>query len=418
VYTNRREAYRAVPRPNLGFSDHISILLVPTHHPVIKNNKPTERTITVWPNGAVSMLQDCFERTAWQVFREAATGRNGVDLEEYASSVCGYISKCVNDVTTTKKITMYPNQKPWLNGAVRSLLKARDSAFRSGDKVALRAARRELVDGIRNAKATYALRIQDHFYTNDPRSMWRGIKSITGYKGKDAECPLDPSLPDELNAFYARFDLSNSSKSTKLTIPPGETSISVSAEEVRTMLRRINPRKAAGPDNIPGRVLKECAQELTGVLTDIFNLSLSLATVPVCLKTSIIVPVPKKTVVESMNDYRPVALTPLIMKCFERLVLTHIKDTVNITVDPHQYAYRRNRSVSDAVSTVVHSALTHLENRDSYVRLLFLDFTSAFNTIIPQSLINKLVLLGLRPSLCNWVLDFLTNRPQSYYPYT
>ncbi|KAF7643373.1 hypothetical protein LDENG_00240390, partial [Lucifuga dentata] len=58
-------------------------------------------------------------------------------------------------------------------------------------------------------------------------------------------------------------------------------------------------------------------------------------------------------------------------------------------------------------------ALTHLESRDSYVRLLFLDFSLAFNTIIPQTLVSKLLLLGLKPSLCNWVLDFLTNRPQS-----
>ena len=45
--------------------------------------------------------------------------------------------------------------------------------------------------------------------------------------------------------------------------------------------------------------------------------------------------------------------------------------------------------------------------------LLFLDFTSAFSTIIPQTLVNKLSTLGLAPSLCNWVLDFLTNRTQS-----
>ncbi len=40
---------------------------------------------------------------------------------------------------------------------------------------------------------------------------------------------------------------------------------------------------------------------------------------------------------------------------------------------------------------------------------LFIDF----NTIIPQRLINKLNLLGLNNSLCNWILDFLTGRPQS-----
>ncbi len=45
--------------------------------------------------------------------------------------------------------------------------------------------------------------------------------------------------------------------------------------------------------------------------------------------------------------------------------------------------------------------------------MLFIDFSSAFNTIIPQQLINKLNLLGLNNSLCNWILLFLTGRPQS-----
>lgn len=64
--------------------------------------------------------------------------------------------------------------------------------------------------------------------------------------------------------------------------------------------------------------------------------------------------------------------------------MAHIKDKIDINVDPHQYAYRKNRCTSDAVSSDIHSALTHLENRDSYVRLLFLDFSLAFNTIMPQ----------------------------------
>ncbi|KAI5607947.1 hypothetical protein C0J50_9724, partial [Silurus asotus] len=45
--------------------------------------------------------------------------------------------------------------------------------------------------------------------------------------------------------------------------------------------------------------------------------------------------------------------------------------------------------------------------------MLFIDFSSAFNTIIPQHLIEKLSLLGLNTPLCNWILDFLTERPQS-----
>ncbi len=90
-----------------------------------------------------------------------------------------------------------------------------------------------------------------------------------------------------------------------------------------------------------------------------------------------------------------------------------IKSSLPNTLDPLQFAYRPNRSTDDAISSTLHLALTHLENKDSYVRMLFIDFSSAFNTIIPQQLINKLNLLGLNNSLCNWILDFLTGRPQS-----
>ncbi len=96
---------------------------------------------------------------------------------------------------------------------------------------------------------------------------------------------------------------------------------------------------------------------------------------------------------KSKNDYFHVAFTLIVMKCFERWVLVHIKDNISISVDPHRYPYRKNRFVSDAVSAVVHSALNHLESGDSYDWLLLLDFSPSFNTIIPQTLVNKLLLL-------------------------
>jgi hypothetical protein len=44
--------------------------------------------------------------------------------------------------------------------------------------------------------------------------------------------------------------------------------------------------------------------------------------------------------------------------------------------------------------------------------MLFIDYSSAFNTIVPKKLITKLRNLGLNTSLCNWHLDFLTGLPQ------
>ena len=46
------------------------------------------------------------------------------------------------------------------------------------------------------------------------------------------------------------------------------------------------------------------------------------------------------------------------------------------------------------------------------MRMLFIDYSSVFNTIVPSKLINKLRILGQNTSLCNWILDFLTGHPQ------
>ena len=58
--------------------------------------------------------------------------------------------------------------------------------------------------------------------------------------------------------------------------------------------------------------------QLASVFTDIFNLSLSESVIPTCFKQTTKILVPKNTKVTCLNDYRPVALTSVAMKCFEK----------------------------------------------------------------------------------------------------
>ncbi len=167
----------------------------------------------------------------------------------------------------------------------------------------------------------------------------------------------------------------------------------------------MNPRKAIGPDRVAPSVLKTCAEQLEEVYTDIFNTTLSQESVPCICKSSIIVPLPKKTNATIMNDFRPVALTLVRMKCLEKLVLQHINSVVPDTVDPFQFAYRSNRSVDDVVALALHYVLQHLDTHNTYARLLFMDYSSVFNTI---RLTSKLVDLGILTPTCNWILDFRT----------
>ena len=116
---------------------------------------------------------------------------------------------------------------------------------------------------------------------------------------------------------------------------------------------------------------------------------------------------PKNTKVTCLNDYRPLALTSVEMKCFERLVMAHITIFPE-TLDPLQFPYRPTRSTDDAISIALHTLLSHLDKRNTCVRIQFIDYSSVFTTTVPSKLITKVRRLGLNPSLCNWILDFLT----------
>ncbi len=44
VYTTVKNAYKAEPRPHLGYSDHISVMLIPAYRPLLKLAKPVQNT--------------------------------------------------------------------------------------------------------------------------------------------------------------------------------------------------------------------------------------------------------------------------------------------------------------------------------------------------------------------------------------
>ena len=69
-----------------------------------------------------------------------------------------------------------------------------------------------------------------------------------------------------------------------------------------------------GTLRISGRLLKTCCRGLSGVFFGLFNRSLAQHSVPALWKSSIICPVPKHSNPTCNNDFRPVALTSIVVK--------------------------------------------------------------------------------------------------------
>ncbi|KAK3527750.1 hypothetical protein QTP86_003341 [Hemibagrus guttatus] len=247
---------------------------------------------------------------------------------------------------------------------------------------------------------------------------------LTAEKACQTDIADSANTAEDLNEFYCRFEtagltphapsehLSTQPLTPPATPLPPPPALRISEVDVRQIFLKQKKRKAPGPDGVTPACLKTCADQLAFIFSQIFNRSLELCEVPACFKRSTIIPIPKKPKMTGLNDYRPVALTSVVMKSFERLVLAYLKNITGPLLDPLQFAYRANRSVDDAVNMGMHFILQHLDKSGTYVRLLFVDFRSAFNTIIPTLLQTKLTQLSVPSSICQWITSFLTNRHQ------
>ncbi|KAK0132364.1 hypothetical protein N1851_032758 [Merluccius polli] len=214
-------------------------------------------------------------------------------------------------------------------------------------------------------------------------------------------------LKRTLNTFYARFEANSVSADTAGTAASATEAgnlagedhpLSISEHDMRKALRRVNSRRAAGPDGIPRQVLKSCAEQLAPVFTSIVTLSLAHSVISKCFKTSTIITLPKKTNPSCFNDYRSVALT----------------SAVRNSLDPLQFAYRPNKSTDViTISHVLHCTISHLDiGKGNSVHLLYMDYSLAFHTIVPLKLVTKLRDLGLSSLICSWLQSLLTDRPQ------
>ncbi|KAK3573361.1 hypothetical protein QTP86_024119 [Hemibagrus guttatus] len=137
-----------------------------------------------------------------------------------------------------------------------------------GKRQAVKTVRAKLSRAFKEVKCAHAERIHGHFQdSGDPWHMWQGTQVITNYNITSAACDSDASLPDMLNNFYAWFEVQNNVVLRKTIPPPDNQVFCLSTTDMKRTLCIVNPWKSAGPDNIPGRVLRECAEELTDVFT-------------------------------------------------------------------------------------------------------------------------------------------------------
>lgn len=131
------------------------------------------------------------------------------------------------------------------------------------------------------AKQEYTHKITCHFKeSSDTQNLWQGIQTITDHK------PAPQTCYNKISAQQPKQLLCTKQHTSTEDTPLPEVRLCLSAASTKRTLSTINTHNPADPD-IPGRVLKDCTEELKDVFTDVFNISLKQTVVPPYFKVTI-----------------------------------------------------------------------------------------------------------------------------------
>ena len=141
----------------------------------------------------------------------------------------------------------------------------------------------------------------------------------------------------------------------------------------------LNPVKASGPDGVPAWFLKENADLLAPVVTDILNCSYLEACLPQSWKLANVAPIPKQTLVYDANEHlRPISHLsfPSWLMTFWLIVI--VKPAALAKVDPRQFGTVHGSSTTKALISMTHAWYSATDGNRVSVRVILFDFKKAF----------------------------------------
>ena len=190
-------------------------------------------------------------------------------------------------------------------------------------------------------------------------------------------------------------------------------SIHLETQEFYSILKTLQIGKACGPDMINNRILREIADSVSPVLTDIFNTSLSTSKVPDIWKQSNVSPVFKKDDKTNVENYRPISLISSVGKTFEKAVYKHIHNFIlaNQIMTPFQSGFMPGDSTVNQLTDMYNTFCRALDEGKE-VRVVFCDISKAFDRVWHRGLLAKLYHYGIIGNLHKWFENYLTDRIQ------
>jgi hypothetical protein len=182
---------------------------------------------------------------------------------------------------------------------------------------------------------------------------------------------------------------------------------------VSKAIRQMKNKHSLDPSGFPSIFVKKVSCPLIKPLCVLFNFVFNSGDVPDDWRAANIIPIFKKGSSANCNSYRPISLTSVFCKLFERIVKEQILDYLykNSLISRHQHGFLSKSSTCTQLLESVNDWSLAVTNR-RLVDVVYFDFSRAFDSVSHPKLIHKLSAYGLTGRLLNIIAAFLSNRRQ------
>jgi hypothetical protein len=189
--------------------------------------------------------------------------------------------------------------------------------------------------------------------------------------------------------------------------PPHGDKEWVSKDEVREVIAHLASGKAGGRSGLRNELVKHTSRSSAEVLAKYFNMLINTGFIPSAWRKAMIVPIPKKPRSSEISDYRPISLTEILRKIFERCILGQIVGKIE-PLDLAQGGFRRHRGTIEVIAAYNESIIQFQKrNRGTSPIVLFIDIKAAYDSVDHNILLTKLKQTGIDEYLLRTVQQLM-----------